>query len=263
MSVHNYLKTINEDSDLEIAYASKPKGDEPSVFIDEDFWKTYDANKGLLTACFTKIFFSKYPVHEGYESAFNFLIMEFYRQDLFSRFDENKVGKYTQTTIVDKTARKKFEQFVYKWTESILYAIYNKERNSSKRNMRFGDLDTLSDDMYTNFKKERGITSWSEDHHLETDIHQEYRVKKLPCILDIDDFYSDPSTDPLDKLCEEEIVAKIMSSLKNDRERFIVTSKLNGLTSAEICVELDLPAPTVSIILSKIKERCSGVLQVL
>ena len=100
-----------------------------TVRIDNDFWSKYEKNEVLLRKCFTYLYNKKYPVSEGEESAYNYLIMEFFRKDIFARFDAERQGKITQTKVLNKSEDKKFQQFVYKWVESVMYGIYHKNRN--------------------------------------------------------------------------------------------------------------------------------------
>lgn len=229
-----------------------------SVQIDTDFWKNYENHSGLLRKCFTHLYFKKYPVTEGSESAYNFLIAEFFRKGIFDRFDAEREGKYTQSADAAKTDDKKFEQYIYKWAESVMYGLYHNSRKNSERFLHFTNdsIEELNELSYDTFKKNKGVSSWET----EADSKNVSKRSKLPCIVDEGDYHAERGDDAFEATQETELLSYLKSVLQNDREGLIVQYKMEGLNNVEVGECVGLSSSQVANILKGIKARCAGVL---
>jgi len=230
-----------------------------SVHIDKDFWKNYEENEELIRRCFSHLYYRKYPVSEGSESAYNFLVAEFFRKGIFEKFDEEKEGKYQQTTIKDKTARKKFEQFIYKWSESIMHALYHSHRKNSERYLKFPNMsmDSFNSNSYKTFKENNGITPWSSGDDKEDKVSNR---PKIPNISDAEEYHAESPLDALEGYLEKEMYSCLDSILKDDRERLIIKSKKEGLSNSVTAEIVGISTCQVYNILKDIRKRFSKVL---
>lgn len=235
-----------------------------SVRIDEDFWENYKEHEELLRRCFTSLYCRKYSVPEGPESAFNFLVAEFWRKGIFERFEADRKGTKRQAVDKYKTTKKKFEQYIYTWTESTLGGLYHAERKYKRRNLRLSNdkLDTFNDKAYGYFKENNGISSWSSAQGKEL-IEEERLIaskKNYPCIVDTEDYRAENPMDALEEYEEKKLDNFLDSILKNDRERIIVQGKRDGLTNTTIGEMVDISSAQVANILKSIRSRCGSML---
>ena len=238
-----------------------------SVRIDNDFWTNYAEHETLLRRCFMSLYHKKYPCKEGAESAYNFLIAEFFRKNLFERFEAEREGKYNQTTIENKSSQKKFEQYVYVWSESIIGGLYHSERKHSERNLRFATdkLDGMTEHTYESFKENAGISSWKtiseEDPKKQAKLEeQSKRRKNVPCIADADDYRAQGYDSAFDTLREKELMNHLNSVAKNDRERTVIECKAAGLNNTDVGAVIGVSSSQVANILNGIKKRCSSAI---
>jgi hypothetical protein len=232
-----------------------------SVRIDNDFWKNFSNHKELLTKCFTHLYHKKYPVNEGPDSAFNFLVYEFFRKGIFERFDAEREGKLTQTKMKNKTSQKKFEQYIYKWAESVMYGLYHNERKHRERYLRFSSdkIEILTEQSYNEFKENTGISSWDvttggEKQKVVT------KRKSNPSISDARDYRGETPASADEAYRTKQVDSFIQSVLKSDRERTIVSGKKDGLPNTTIAEMVGVTSSQVANIIDSIRSRCSSVL---
>jgi len=230
-----------------------------TVRIANDFWDNYEEHEELLRKCFMHIYLKKFPVHEGSESAFNFLIAEFFRKKIFERFDASRKGKFFQTQEEDKSIQKKFEQYVYKWTESIMFGMYSNARNYSSRNLRFSidKVETLTETSYANFRDE--FFSDETMDEIERSMTKE-RVRKFPTIADAEDFHGETPMSAHDEYYEKQLYSHLESVLKDDRERAIIAGKKEGLNNSTVGEMVGITPSQVTGILKGIRSRCTKIL---
>lgn len=224
-----------------------------SVQIDTDFWKNYATHEPLIKKCFFHLYRKKYPVFEGPTSAYNYLVMEFFRKSIFERFDAEREGKYTQTKDLSKTSQKKFEQYIYKWSESVLFSLYYTELKYRGRYHKFPSemIEGLTESSYAEFKLSAGISSWVvEGETVET-------KRAYPNISEADEFRAEGAGDALDNYCVEELYSHLDAVLKDDRERKIIKARKEGLSNSIIAESLGISSSHVSMILKAIYARFS------
>jgi DNA-directed RNA polymerase specialized sigma24 family protein len=229
-----------------------------NVRIDNDFWANYEEHEVLLRKCFTHLYFKKYPVAEGKESAYNFVVMELFRKGIFNRFDAKREGIKVQTTIVGKTTTKKFEQFLYKWTESIMYGLYHNARKYSERYLKFPSdkIEGLNEISYSSFKEAHGVSNWLE----ESEERVEFVNRKFRNIDDSEDYHAETPLDASESCEESELYGYLESVLKNDRERMLIECKKDGLNNSDAGRVLNVSPSQIKNILNSIRSRCSAVL---
>lgn len=227
-----------------------------SVRIDNDFWKNYAEYEELIRSCFNHIYYNKYPVNEGAESTYNYLIAEFFRKGIFDKFDAEKVGKYVQTTDSSKTDRKKFEQFIYKWSESVIGGLYLKVSNESKRYLRFSTdkLEDLTDVSYADFKNNSGMGPWAAGDEVVV-------TKRLdtPSISDAEDFRGEDIPSAYEQCRINELESFLQSVLKDDRERAIIEGRREGLSDVAIGKLVGVTSSQVANVVRSIRSRCTKV----
>jgi RNA polymerase sigma factor (sigma-70 family) len=235
-----------------------------SVRIDKDFWKNYAEYEELIRKCFNFLYFTRYPVSEGAESAYNFLVAEFFRKNIFERFDAEKEGTRLACTMKNKSVDKKFKQYIFKWAESVMYGLYNNARNQSKRSLRFStdSIEVLTETSYNTFKENKGISPW--ELYTEEGDYEEKTVssviKRAPDITDAADYRSEAPLSAYDQCRENELNDYLNSVLKNKRERIIVDAKRDGLSNTAVAEMVGVTSSQVANILKSIRGRCSKVL---
>ena len=229
-----------------------------TVRIDNDFWANYGEHEILLKKCFTHLYFKKYPVAEGSESAYNFVVMEFFRKGIFERFDADRKGVRTQTSIKGKTTNKKFEQYIYKWVESVMYGLYHNARKHTERYLRFPSdtVGSLNEASFAAYKAARGTTPWVSDD----EVHKEYKRRKFPNIGDSEEYHAETALSALEQAQETEINSYLDSVLKDARERKIIASKRVGFNNSDIARDLEISSSQVGNILKSIRSRCGSFL---
>ena len=222
-----------------------------SVQIDNNFWSTLKEHESLVKRCFNHIYYNKFPVQEGYESAYNYVLTKLYSDDIFSRFDASTVGKYRQTSDVAKTASKKFEQFVYKWITSFMSGLYRRERTEATRYVKFAteQVEQITESWYRSLRKDAGVSDWA------TEDDRKVAQRNYPSISYVREYNASESLSADDACYTKEFITSIKDALDSDRDRFIVESKVAERTNTWIGAKLGISSAQVGNILKSIRGR--------
>lgn len=249
-----------------------------SVRISADFWENYNEYKKLIIRCVVSIYNKKYKLNNvehnsGVKTALAQVLVDFERKDIFGKFDPDKEGKRTTTVIENKTAGKKLQQYIYKNVESVLYAMYHKERKYSERNVMLGSdskysVDNLNENNYGDYKVSKGISHWDSSSDEVVGKKNKDRdesgtsliIKNAPTIDDAYMYRSEHIPSPEENLQAVEVEDFILSILKDEREAKIIEAKKMGLNNTDIGKMVNLSSPQIANILKSIRGRCQAIL---
>jgi RNA polymerase sigma factor (sigma-70 family) len=235
--------------------------------VDGEFWHNYDTYEATIRRCFISLYYTKFPHFtserfDNVEASYNNLLVELNRLRIFERFD------VTKPDISQSSIDKKLEQYLYKWTESILYKEYHDRKRRTLRFRRVDSLEDLHRDVYKSNEKSREIFA-NEDVSIDENflpedqkkeaIEVKEKVNKLykryPTLRDIPAMSSEKYESPLDAIEERETLDIIMSVCSNDREMDAVRLKKDGLSNEEVAESLGCSASSVDSILNKLCDR--------
>ena len=233
-----------------VAQANKDKS--------ERFWKGYAQYETLIKKCFNYIYGRKFPNYnrEDEQETYNDLLITLENLDIFNKFDPTKCFKRAIPL------EKRFEQFMYKWTESFLSRSYNERKvrtNRFRRTSATNDIHTGS--FVSNYvtKSEPSETYIQLDLLSSKQKSTEYKLKAKAHKEAVAYHVSDPQEEPItsveDDLVEADLWSGILGSCKSDMERQIVTLRKEGSNNEEIAAVIGYTKQYVSLILDKIKDR--------
>jgi len=247
--------------------------------IEDAFWANYETYESLIKRCFVHLFFKKFPNtnSEMYEQrvptalcqnlsaqeSFDNLLVEFKRLRVFERFDREKCN------LSAVSEDKKFEQYLYKWAESVLFKEYHDRRKRTLRFRRVSCMDDIHRDTFDVKSKVVEAYANQDDEYIDVDQlpedqkkatikyreHADGLYKRFPSLGDIPSMSSEKYETPLDALEEQETFQRIKDLCHTNFERRIVDLKMEGLCNKDIAENLDCSSATVGSTLNKISAR--------
>ena len=184
--------------------------------VSGDFWQNYDTYEAVVRRCFISLYYTKFPHfsserYDNLEASYNNLLIELNRLRIFERFDIDKPN------ISTASIEKKLEQYLFTWTESILYKEYHDRKRRTLRFRRVDSLDDLHRDIYKSNEKAQEIfadedvtvdvsllSKKQKEEAIETEDKANKLYKRYPTLRDIPTMTSEKYESPLDDL--EELV---------------------------------------------------------
>jgi DNA-directed RNA polymerase specialized sigma24 family protein len=236
------------------------------VRIVKKFWTNYDTYEDIIRRCFLFLFYTKFPDYidqrfQTVEESYDNLLVEFNRLKIFERFNSSRCN--TKKATLDK----KLEQYLFKWTESILYREYNARKKRTIRFRRVINMDELHRDMSN--KKDKFNEIFSNEPKINVNYLTEEQKKvalknekeshrlfrRYPTINDIPLMTSEKYETPVDSLEERETWNMIKDTCNNSLELRVVQLKYEGLSNRDVAKAIKLPETSVSSVLNKLKQK--------
>lgn len=231
--------------------------------VQGDFWNNFHSYEDVITRSFLYLFNKKYnnaPVYDATarDASFNNLVVELNRHRVFDRFDVSRID-------IEKVD-KKIQQYLFKWTEQILYKEYHDRRKRTVRFRRVSSFDSFHKDIYSKETREMFVDEVSgvdTDHladkekskALKAKAQTEKMYKKYPTIEDIPSVCSEKYESAIDRLEVEDAMRMIQGACQTELERKIVKLKLAGESNKVIGIQLACSGAKIGTILSKLQER--------
>lgn len=226
------------------------------------FWETVEKHQRLIKRCFQHILL-KYPPLDSAEDAYNTLLTELYRKNIFSRFDRRKLVASKKAVSPDEVTAaectdeemeklgidvtKRFEQFVYQWIHQILRDAY-KQHGRYIRTMSLNNGQAVENRLQ--LKAARGTptetawpSSWNDKEDLEH--YQEMmlkakRIRVRPCYLDAGDYRSCSPADPMQETIANELIAHLEDHALGSHDKEILRLKLDGMKDKDVATALNV-----------------------
>lgn len=221
----------------------------------EKFWIDYAKYESIIRKCFHYMFMRKYPNYNREDEAesYNELLVTLEKQNIFSKFDPNRLRKSTLPV------EKRYEQFLYKWIESYLSREYNERKT---RSMMFQRTSSIND-IHTGTFIPSLVTKSEVDLYIEPDLmppkqkEAEYKTRDRDHTRAIEKHIDVPETTDsvIDDLEEEDLWAQIYAACRSDIERQTVTLKKEGYNNKEIGRQLSYSGEYISILLDRVRSR--------
>lgn len=231
------------------------------------FWSILEDNKILVKRCFNYIL-SKYPNVEGREAAYNHMLIKLWELDVFFKFDIKKV--YSKRTGIQESEisdeditrdslmsrginpDKKFEQYIYKWVEQILYSSYFSNGKYFKRfklNYNEGVSYNKTETHWATKEENKQIEK--KKLKVTKRIKKSYPNNKSMDVCNGSKFYT-----PEEKLVIEDLVNHMRNSFRSKEDRDIFDMLLNGYSSKEIhCLNPDISYQSICNRINSVKSR--------
>lgn len=230
--------------------------------VKGDFWTNFETYEDVIKRCFTYLYFKKFPSEDpqGETESFDNLIVEMNRLSVFDRFDVKRPNPANHT--IDKS----FEQFLFKWTEQILYREYHDRRRRTIRFRRINDVDLIHRDTYdprlhTEIFADEPTIDVDElpPGKKETEIKrrrfQHKMSAKYPTVRNIPDMCSEKYENPDEILQEQDTWEQVLASCRDSQERRIVEMKREGTTTEDIGRAIGCTGSGICAILVSINKR--------
>lgn len=239
-----------------------------SVRIVENFWNKVSENENLIRRCFIH-HFKRHPDPEGIDASYNNLLIKMEELGVFGRFDLQRLviaagveGVLKDNDITPEALKglginvdKKWEQFIYKWIESIVNNEYNRNGKHSRtfvRGEELSDYGIPNGEKTSWINNEQDAKSYEEKFNSYDDTDRRGR-RFPPTFSNRYKAGEDGFDDQSEALSASELRDKILSKLtgKNDRAIFELMEK--GLLDREIGAELGFSKQYVSSVLKKVR----------
>jgi len=247
-----------------------------------DFWCNVEEHRSTLKRLFN-YFISMYPVYtESKGSLFADLMIKFYDNDIFQRFNPNHEGLKK-----GKPEKKAFEQYLLSWIRHYLEEAYFKRQKDSYRfiPVENDNIDVLHPEYSAINKDMEHVDLFDEEINDEINCHKNRvtsdiriiskqsvrdklisnkknaprvisKAKSYPNIKDAGYFFN-KELNSLERVELNEKLKAICGILNSEKERFIIRNRiLNDLSMSEIADMLKITPSAVSAILKRIKEKC-------
>ena len=231
--------------------------------VPQEFWTNYNTYEEVIRRCFSYLYTQKFPSNEpqGLDDSYDNLIAEMHRLGIFEKWDS------CRPSDARATMDQKFEQFLFKRIESIMYKEYHDRRRRTIRFRRISSVNEIHRDTYGTEQKEEifadDVPSYDVEQLpmkekkevLKAQAKRHRLYHKYPTVKDIPIMTSEKYETPLDALVEEDTWNLILSACRDDREKAIVRYKKEGLSAEDIGNAMGFTGSNVSSILTQIKSR--------
>lgn len=239
--------------------------------LKDNFWANVETYEDVIRKCFLHLYYLKFPNFsserfngksvkgcinndQDVQESFDHLLVEFKRLQVFEKFDEKRPSNNFPMS-------KKFEQFLFKWTEKILFEEYHKRKRRTIRFRRVSNMDIIHRDALDIKDKIKEI--FADEPVIDTDLlpkedkiktleaksRTERLYKKYPTIQDID------LETPTDDIEEYETWNLILNVCQNEQELKAVEYKKEGLDNEAVAINLKCTSSNVSALLKKLCDR--------
>lgn len=240
-----------------------------SVRIVENFWSQVKKNETVLRRCYVH-HFNRHPDPDGLESGYNNLLVKFNEYGVFDRFElrklviaahaEGLIGEQELTpellTSIGINVQKKWEQFLYKWTEKVVNDEYNKNGKYMKRFLRG---DTLIDSGIP--QEDRSM--WIEDRKEAQEYEEKFaaydeedrRGRKFPPTFSHRYIAGEEGfDDQSEALHASELRNQILTNLTGKVDRAVFELLEQGYAEKEISEQLGFSRAYAGVIIRKIRD---------
>jgi len=258
-----------------------------AVRIVSDFWSKYESNKDLITRCF-KFLLNKYPNPEGEMDAYNSLLSDMFRLNVFAKFSRKrlvaqklKIDKKSADTEVSDSditdeamarmgidVEKKFEQYLFVWIEHCLQDRYDRRRKQGARYVTNCTILECPPRSFTevraNFQESPWAQGAAEELSLEKHIEKVDRIgvtRVYPTYKDASAYVGSKIDSPLDDMIHKDLVSKFMTSMQQGKEKQVAELIMKGYGQSEIADVLQCSSQYVGTLLKKVRERFSIIME--
>jgi DNA-directed RNA polymerase specialized sigma24 family protein len=258
-----------------------------AVRIVSDFWSNYNENKDLITRCF-KFLLNKYPNPDGEMDAYNSLLSDMFRLNVFAKFSRKRL--VAQKLKIDKKSaddavqdsditdeamarmginvEKKFEQYLFVWIEHCLQDRYDRRR---KQGARFVTNCTIIEcpprsfsEVRANFQESPWAQGASEELALEKHIEKVDRIgltRDYPTYKDASAYVGSKIDSPLEDVLHNDLVSKFMVSMQPGKEKQVAELIMKGYAQSEIADVIQCSSQYVGMLLKRVRERFNMLME--